>query len=51
MLLSLRSSNEWHKKSRDVKDFPEECAHESSMVLDQDTVTVDETSLESPRQL
>ena len=51
MLLSLRSSNEWRKKTSDVEDFPEEWAHESSMVLDEGTVAVDETSLESPSQL
>jgi len=34
-----------------VEDFPEEWAHESSMVLDEGTVAVDETSLESPSQL
>jgi hypothetical protein len=50
MLLSLRSSDEWHKKSSDVEGFPEEWAHESSMVLDEGTVAVDETSLESPSQ-
>jgi hypothetical protein len=51
MLLSLRSSDEWRKKSSDVEDFPEEWAHESSLVLDEGTVAVDETSLESPSQL
>jgi len=51
MLLSLRSSDEWRQKSSDVEDFLEEWAHESSMVLDEGTVAVDETSLESPSQL